>query len=256
MLPYNVNIDVLFKVVDELRTAGQGGEKKAVVWQHIGQDKKASYSYVFNMAKALGFIEDDYTTAKITSFGKSVGFLSGEKKNETLARNLPALYNTILKWVYYSDAKELETNDIKSRLSSSGITLPDSVLDAGVGTFAHYCERLGILRYIGRGKGTKVVLTDFGKRIFGSSTTDMSAQDNKSEEVDTSRSGDTPQQKQGIAVAGEYVVRIITPDRDFVWDIRAISDLPQFKAILDATEKAIEEDWKRKHQNNTENHAD
>jgi hypothetical protein len=67
-LPYNTDIDLLEKILNDLKNAPKEGEKLDTLWANISAKKSVFKSYTINLAKFLGLIDSDST--KVSSPAK------------------------------------------------------------------------------------------------------------------------------------------------------------------------------------------
>lgn len=240
-LPYNLNdIELLFKMVNDLQMSKSKEVKKEDIWQHVGQKKDVRYSYAFNALKLLGLIDMDYGKAWLTTLGASLAYVTGEKRNALLAKNLPEIYSSMLKWIYHSDTGAMTPKDMQLRFVTTygNNAVARTVLESAINTFMHYCHHISLAKYSGRGSASKAEITEFGRKVLDGSAPEITL--NQQADSGDSQRKQPPEQRQPSKQM-DYSIQINTPDRSFEWDIKAEGDL----AALDIAVTAIKEDWAR-----------
>jgi len=235
--PYNTDTTVLRKIIDDLKNSGSDGVNLKTLWANIDETKNLNKSYTLNMAKFLNLVDTDNVKVWLTPLGRSIGYLSEEKRNTLLAQNLPEIYMTMFKWLKYSPTEDMLANDFKVRfINTFGDLSSPVLLDRAIASFLHYCESIGLLKYVGRGRGAKAILTEFGKKVLDLPQEDVKNGTPKQPKQELSKS------EPSESLQGEYPIRITTKDRVFDWDIKTDADLQ----VIDSVVNSIKEIWKSK----------
>lgn len=243
-LPYNVDIELLDKIMSDLKNTESDGIKQEVLWRNVGGTKNLNRSYTLNAVKYLGLVETASSKVMLTSLGtKSFRFATGNDRRKILFQNLPDEYMTMFKWVH--TAQEIKSNEIKQNfLDSWGQALSNILLDKAIVTFLNYCQYLKLLRYIGKGTQARAIITEIGKQAFdsiadNSDTSSNNPQDSvKPQKLDkpslTNREEELPLPKEAI-----FPIIIKTRDRHFDYDMKTELDLK----IIDTVISSIKDDW-------------
>ena len=233
-LPYNADIALLDKIVNDLKTTGSQGISLGTLWANVGNPPKFQRSYTLNLGKFVGLLDHDSKRIWFTELGKALMYMSKEDRNRTLAAKLPDRYLTMLKWI--REEKEISPNNLKSQYIETWGSPPSrGLLDRSVATFLHYCRWLDLVTYSGRGLQSKVAITEFGVRALDTPTMET-ADSNTNENL----------QNNALPVSDldkttAYPMIIKTGERDFNWDIKSESDW----AVIDSVIASIKEDWKK-----------
>lgn len=232
-LPYNTDVDILDKILKDLKNTGNEGISLDTLWADINETKNVNKRYTLNMAKFLGLIDTDGIKVWLTPLGRSIGYTSIEKRNTTLAHNMPEKYRTIFKWIKFSPSHEMSAGDIKAQfVTTFGNPASTLVLDRSIASFLNYCQYIGLLEYKGKGKGAKAILTDFGRKVM-----DLRIDEQKELTV----SQPTKESEiESLPDTDSYPIRIITRDRNFKWDIKSEADL----GVVDSVINSIKSSWK------------
>jgi hypothetical protein len=239
VIPYNADMIILGRILDDLKNSGTDGVNLKTLWANIGQSNNLNKSYTLNMSKFVNLVDTDGTKVWLTPLGRSIGYVSGDKKNTLLAKKLPNVYMTMFKWIKYSATGEMFANDIKVKfINTFGNLSSPVILDRAVASFLNYCQYIGLLKYTGKGRGAKAMLTEFGKNVL-----DISIEEPK---VDTPKTSSQTPSKESADIKlpenANYPVKIITRDRIFDWDIKNELDL----AVIDSVINSIKQSWKSK----------
>jgi hypothetical protein len=231
-IPYNTDTTVLGKILDDLKNSGSEGVNLKTLWANIGESNNQNKSYTLNMAKFLNLVDTDGAKVWLTPLGRSIGYVSGDKRNTLLAQNLPEIYMTMFKWIKYSPTEDMFANDIKVKfINTFGDLTSPLLLDRAIASFLHYCQYIGLIKYVGKGRGAKATLTEFGKKVLDLPTEEVKKEPAKEDLV-----------KRESLLEGEYPIRIYTRDRIFDWDIKTEADLD----VIDSVIKSIKEIWRSK----------
>ncbi len=240
-LPYQSDMELLDKILLDLRNAPPDGIKQESLWVNVGAAKDPNRSYTLNLAKYLGLAETNSSKISLTKLGvKSFRFSSGDDRRKILAQSMPEEYTAMFKWV--NSAQELKSNEIKQKfIDSWSDQSPSSiVLDKAIATFLNYCQYLKLLRYVGKGNQARAVITDIGKTIFDS----IPEQDEKSP-VHGDGMKSPPSSPVTLLPNSIYPIKIITKDRgSFDWDIKSETDWTVVESVL----TSIKEGWKKTYQ--------
>ena len=238
-IPYNTDTGVLGKILDDLKNSSNEGIHIKTLWANIGQTDNKNKSYTLTMAKFLGLLDSDGTKVWLTQLGRSLGYVSGDKRNTILAQNLPEVYKTMFKWIKYSANQEIFANDIKVRfINTYGSLSSPIILDRAVASFLNYCQYISLIKYSGKGRGAKAALTEFGKTVL-----DLPKEDGKPTESETLSSKEKKEPiEKDLPDDAIYPIRITTRDRTFDWDIKTEADL----SVIDSVVNSIKTSWKSK----------
>jgi len=236
-IPYNTDTVILQHILDDMKNTGNEGISLNTLWADISATDNPNKSYTLNMAKFLKIIDTDGIKVWLTTLGRSIGYLSGEKRNTLLAQNLPEVYMTMFKWIKYQDGV-MFANDAKVKfINNYGNIMSTSLLDRGITSFFKYCQYIGLLKYTGKGRGAKVELTDFGKKVL-----DLRFEETKKESPKQEQLIEPPITEASLPKDAVYPIKIITRDRIFDYDIKSDTDL----TVIDSVINSIKDSWKKK----------
>lgn len=253
LLPYNTSVDILSKILTELKMAGKEGVLKETLFKNIGDEPRNSYT--LTQLRFLNLIEGEGTKVKLTKLGVEVVYAQQDAKNAMLIRNLPDKYLTMAKWIFHSDGGVMLISDMKSRVINSFESgLNPIVIGKAVTTFLNYGKYIGLLDE--GAKQNTAMITVFGKKVLALEASVPVPESQSTQNVPQppqTQGGALPAQSTGMStlpIGTSYPVRIITTDRDFVWDVKTDADL----AVIDAAITAIKENWIewKKKKNHTE----
>jgi len=248
-LPYNLDVDLLEKIMGDLKNTDSEGIKQETLWRNVGEAKNSNRSYTLNAGKYLGLIETTSSNVIITSLGtKCFRFATGDDRRKLLFQNLPEEYMTMFKWVH--TAQEIKSNEIKQNfLDSWGQTLSNIVLDKAIATFLNYCQYLKLLRYIGKGTQARAVISEIGKQAFDSIDSNLEKLPKVHSEQDDSSPTKDREKELSLPKDTIFPITIKTLDRDFVWDVKT----PEDWNVIDSVIASIKEGWKIKQPENSSN---
>lgn len=239
-IPYNADIDLLDKILGELKNSSGDGMKLETLWVDVGAAKNSNRSYTLSLAKYLGLADSDNIKAWLTELGvSSIRYATGDKRKSILAKSMPEEYLSMFKWI--KNAQELRSNEIKPKfIEAWGKPNSLSILDKGITTFLNYCQYLKIIRYIGKGNLARAVITDFGKTVL-----DVNGEQEIEKEAETlapiTVTSPPPSAHVILPTDATYPIKIITNDRVFDWDIKSETDL----SVIDSVMTSIKEGWKK-----------
>ena len=243
-LPYNTEIEVLDKMLTDMKNTGNEGINIDTLWINIKEANNKNKSYTLNLAKFLNLVDTDGKKVWLTNIGNSIRYVSGDKKNAVLAKNLPSTYLTMFKWINLTKDGEMFANDLKVQYINN-YESPSSpvILDRAMATFLNYCQYIGLVKYIGKGRGAKAVITTFGRNILNMPADEIKPEQHKSTEHNE-------EQKETLTLPEDatYPIIIKTNDRYFPWDIKSTTDW----TVIDSVIKSIREGWEKKHQKQKE----
>ena len=233
-LPYNADIALLDKILNDLKTTSAQGISLGTLWANVGNPPKFQRSYTLGLGTFVGVIDHDSKRIWSTELGTTLRYMTKDDKNRTLAAKLPERYLTMLKWII--GEKEVSPNNLKRQfIETWGSLASRSLLDRSITTFLHYCRWLELITYSGRGLQAKAVITEFGTRALDTPTTNT-ADSNTNENLQNDALSVSDLDKVTV-----YPMIIKTGDRNFNWDIKSEPDW----AVIDSVIASIKEDWKR-----------
>src|SRR5579872_2817232 len=165
-LPYNADISILEKILDDLKNTGKEGINLKTLWDNIAESKNPNKSYTLTMLKYLGLVDSDGIKVWLTDLGNTMRFHPKDKKSKLLIEKLPQTYLTMVKWLKHSGG-EMPVNDIKAKfIEAFGSPKSNILFDRSIYNFLNYCKHIGLLTYVGKGSTAKASLTEFGKKIL------------------------------------------------------------------------------------------
>ncbi len=235
-LPYNTDIDLLEKILDDLKNTGKDGVKLDTLWVNLNATKSVYRSYTINLAKFLGLVDSDNTKVWLTDLGTKLRYGTKEERTKVLVANMPEKYLSMFKWIL--GATELRSNEIKNRyIDAWGTPKSTIILDRSIASFLGYCRWLGIINYIGRGNQAKAVVTDLGRKVLDSVPQKIEPSNESNDQKHEPKTNG----KTTLPENTTYPIIIKTKDRDFDWDVKSETDW----AVIDSVINSIKEGWKK-----------
>ena len=243
LLPYNVNLSLLLKIPDDLKSTGGEAMPLETLWQHLGVAKKLGNSYTLNAAEYLKLVEVESSKVKLTKLGKSVAYSSGNRRNELLILGLPEEYKTMTGWIIH-EGGEISRTTLQSKFVDNFDALKPRMLLATLSTYLTYCVSIELLQYAGRGDDAKVVLTAFGKKTLESATsTPLQEEQSKVNSPQVQQQGSTqPVQNQPTTEDYDFVI-LVKGMKPIKIDVETPEDI----ATLSAHMKALIAKWRKAH---------
>lgn len=235
-LPYYARMEVLLKIMDELRGAGDRKEI-SVIYTNIRGDS-ASKPFGLRLGRFLGLIDSDNKTASLTDTGYQFSMLSEEKKRMLLAKKLPSHYITLLKWLKGSKDRMMDMDTMKSEILSNFRWKPSPrVFHESLLTFGDVAEYCGYINFVKGSKGSKsrFQLTDNGLQMLsGLPNSDVSvyAEEKKSPEI--------PPSFSNLSDSAKFPIRIEARGSKFETDVNHESDW----FVIEAFIKTLKAKWK------------
>lgn len=245
VLPYNIDIKLVGKLLQELKTVGKEGISKDTLLKNVGESTNRIASYSLTLLRYVQIIDSDGEKVWLTKFGSIVCYApSIGSRNLELIRNLPDKYKTMAKWIYHNNGA-ITTGEVKLRFAKEyGPILKQSTLENGINAFFNYAQFIGLVAYGGRGKSAKATLTEKGKDAL-LMVDDVNKQ-SEAQDTELKMNPDVHEsyvrQPEVLPTGDIYPIRIITRDRDFAWDIKGKDDL----SVIDAVINAIISNWEKK----------
>ena len=235
-LPYNADIVLFDKILNDLRTTSGQGVNLGTLWANIGNHANAGRSYTLSLVKYLGLVDHDSTRVWLTELGTTLKYMAKDDKNRKLAQKLPEKYLTMFKWIL--DQKEVSSNNLKRQfIEIWGPVVSPALLNRSITTFLHYCKWLEIITYSGRGAQAKAVITRFGENVLDTPTIEESSSNKNKTIPDSTSSSLAP----NLDEAATYPIIIKTNDRNFDWDIKSGSDW----AVVNSVIASIKVGWEK-----------
>lgn len=239
-LPYNVDIELLDKILNDLKNTGKEGVNLETLWIDVGATKNINRSYTLNMAKFLKLVDSNTTKVWLTDFGMKLRYGTKEERNKLLALNMPQKYLSMFKWIL--DVGELRSSEIKSKyIDAWGSPSSTLIWDRAIAVFLNYCQWLNLVVYSGRGNQSKATITNFGRKVLESPLPDEDEKEDQHKGDNTPPITPPPTTLLPNAV---YPIKIITSDRGaFDWGIRSETDW----GVIDSIIRSIREGWEKTH---------
>ena len=240
LLPYHTDIELLSKMLDDLKTSGKDGVNLNTLWVSIGAAKNSHRSYTMTLGRFLGLVDSDNNKVWLTDFGSTLRYMTKVERSEILATRLPEKYLTMFKWIRASE--EMRSNEIKRKfIEAWGSHSSATVLDRAITTFLNYLHWLGLIVYQGRGNQAKGIITNLGKRVLDLPPDELKTIQSPIEDKSPDA---TPKGVTTLSSEAVYPIKIITRDREFDWDIKSETDL----SVIDSVMISIKEGWKKTQQ--------
>jgi len=246
-MPYNSDVRLLDKILNDLKTASRDGIKVETLWADLDAKNNINRTYTLKLALYLGLVDTDHSKIWLTDLGTKLGHTAKDDKNKLLASNLPESYRTMVRWILNSDT--LKISDIKIKfIDYKGRLSSDVRLARTIATFLNYCKYIGIIDYSGRGNKVKVSISEFGRKVMDAPTA-INEQSNNDIINETAPPAIKPinlttlTPESLLQQDATYPIKIITKDRVFDWDLRKETDF----AVIDTVITSIKEEWKALH---------
>lgn len=234
-LPYNADVTILEKILNDLKTGGKEGVKLDTLWANIGEAKNKKRSYTMGLATFLELADTDRSKIWLTDFGSMLRYLNKGERNQKLAQKLPNKYMTMFKWIH--DQHDMRSNELKTKfIETWGNVRSSALLDGAIVTFLKYCNWIEVITYRGRGNQAKASITAFGNSVL-----DLPSGEIPSKE----KNPNTAKPLEAKLLQGTvYPITIKTKDRgDFDWDIKVQEDW----AVVDSVIASIKKGWEETH---------
>jgi hypothetical protein len=192
------------------------------------------------MAKFLNLVETDGGIVRLTNAGRSAMLAPDDKLKEVLAKSLPDKYMTMFKWLKLAPDQQMHIWEMKAAYTKGFQDEKPSSIVLGriVSTFVDYLEYLGLVEHIGKGQGSKIILTTFGKQLLDKPLHHV---------VEKQSVGSQPPQggipSKEVDKDLTHPITVISPGRQpFTYDIQSESDWK----VVDSHIESIKEDYKKK----------
>lgn len=244
-IPYNGDMEILEKILDDLKNTGKDGISLKTLWDNIGETKNPNKSYTLTMIKYLNLVDSDGIKIWLTDLGNSIRLYPKDKRSKILIEKLPQIYLTMAKWLKH-ESGEMAVNDIKAKfIETFGSPKSNVLFDRAIYGFLNYCKHIGLLTYTGKGSTAKATLTEFGKKTLDSPITEDKEPPKGSDLGQEGAGADDTKSRIELPKDAKYPIKIITKDRGvFDFDVKSMTDW----AVIDAVIKSIKEDWEKTHQ--------
>ena len=234
-LPYNADMTILGKILNDLKTGGKEGVKLETLWANIGEANNKKRSYTMGLAIFLELADTDRSKIWLTDFGSMLRYLNKDERNQKLAQKLPNKYMTMFKWIH--DQNDMRSNELKTKfIETWGNVRSSALLDGAIVTFLKYCNWIEVITYRGRGNQAKASITAFGNRVLDLPSGEIPS---KEKNPNTAKSLEAKLLQDTV-----YPITIKTKDRgDFDWDIKVQEDW----AVVDSVIASIKKGWEETH---------
>ena len=239
-LPYNVTMDVVFKLIDELSNTKDEGITVDELFSNIGKAKFNGKSFHTAFIDFLGLTTSDGKKLKATKLCRSLAF--HKDKNKVLSQSLPREYITIMKWIKHSKAQTMSPAEMKSKyINDIGYKGTNSTLDRVISTFLAYTKSLGL---VGRISGSgNYELTDLGRSIIDGNSIEESKEQIKAITEAFKDSIIESEKAVKEEIPRIYNVKVAASDRyPLLMEIHTESDWEALIAIINAYREA----WRKK----------